>query len=451
MAQYRIGLVSTTANNNTVLGSPDSVGNSPQWDSFLSPGDFIVIGEDEVAYEIANVVDDTEIELVVNYPTTRNDVPYFAVRDFTVNLDLPLISPQDIRWTIQYNKAVAKIDAAINQLGGGGSIPEVEIDDLVIHDKIEFRNPGSGAFSGYLEMPTFTGDRNITLPDASGTLVTSGELGTLAFENASGISVNLVPSGTRELGTDSNRWERLRLSGGSTAPGNYAIIFGPEIEGYGIAVDSGSLALIVGGDRGYTFNGSLIGYSGTGNPNIGNGGANRFGTFYGENVNLTGSSAIGSSSSDEQTLRGQIKLPDATSVGNAFLIGNDVELYRSAAGVLYSGKNNQVAVLITGSVTNLTQEDSFSHLNLAGYSGVNLPTNPDDGTMYSFYFQGNFTILNKNTNDNFYSGFPVDSAGNDLVCITGNSWMSLVFRKSNRTWLPMSISSLSHFIVAEDN
>ncbi|MHA1286994.1 MAG: hypothetical protein ACTSPB_06260 [Candidatus Thorarchaeota archaeon] len=115
MAQYRVGSVSVAYNSQTVIGSSDC-----EWLTYVEPGDLFKIVGQSVWYEIASVDGNTQLTLAALYAgATATDQSYIIVRDFTPNYNLPEISKGDLDWTDIYNRAMRKIDAAIQSMGSG--------------------------------------------------------------------------------------------------------------------------------------------------------------------------------------------------------------------------------------------------------------------------------------------------------------------------------------------
>jgi len=148
MAQYSTGTVVTAAGTNTISGT------STGWikGSNVSVGDEITIGPDSVFYIVSDVDNVTQaITLTTNYPTTRIDVSYAVVTDFTTNHDLPKVNQGDRHFPDIYTRAMTLIDA---------------LEGLVLVD--------AAGTPGYLEDKLVAGDGiDITQPSGEDTLTVS--------------------------------------------------------------------------------------------------------------------------------------------------------------------------------------------------------------------------------------------------------------------------------------
>ena len=107
MSQYSTGTVTTTSGSNIVTGS------STLWVANASVGDIILIGSVTAWYEIASVDSDTQLTLTANFSTTYGGTSYVITRDYTVNLDFPLINTGDLHGADILRRAIIEIDAAI--------------------------------------------------------------------------------------------------------------------------------------------------------------------------------------------------------------------------------------------------------------------------------------------------------------------------------------------------
>jgi len=113
--QYREGSVSVVHNSQTVVGSSDC-----EWLTYVSAGNLFKILGQSVWYDIASVDGNTQLTLAALYAgATASDQSYVIARDFTPNYSLPEISKGDLDWTDVYNRAMRKIDAAIQSMGEG--------------------------------------------------------------------------------------------------------------------------------------------------------------------------------------------------------------------------------------------------------------------------------------------------------------------------------------------
>lgn len=121
MAQYRDGVVNTTAGSNVITG----VGTV--WTSSMVGGIF-VFGSMRAAYTIIAVASNTSMTISANSPYTGTSWEYIISVDFTSNLSLPLSNPGDRFFDSLFNDAMRKLDVAIG--GGLDYIGTVEDKDL---------------------------------------------------------------------------------------------------------------------------------------------------------------------------------------------------------------------------------------------------------------------------------------------------------------------------------
>lgn len=113
MSQYRIGRVAVTNDSDIVIGT------DTDWLSNASVGDIFLPNGDEVLYRVSLVVSDTELWLNARYAgTTRTNANYSLTRDFTPNLNLPIVRPGDVDAVPIFAEGFILIDA--QGLGGGG-------------------------------------------------------------------------------------------------------------------------------------------------------------------------------------------------------------------------------------------------------------------------------------------------------------------------------------------
>lgn len=108
MSQYSVGTVDTTSGSQTVTGT------DTQWTFYASAGDMFQVGNDPNLYDIAEVVSDTEITLVQNYPSTFATQGYVIISDFTANHSLPLPNQGDLRFADINARQMKIIDAALS-------------------------------------------------------------------------------------------------------------------------------------------------------------------------------------------------------------------------------------------------------------------------------------------------------------------------------------------------
>lgn len=105
MAQYSTGTVSITAGNTTVIG----VGTS--WLTAVVVGDLLRVNSDSAYYVIGSVDSNTQLTLSTPYPTSKTDVDYEIIRDFSPNRDYPLPRQGDLHLADLVRRALLMIDA----------------------------------------------------------------------------------------------------------------------------------------------------------------------------------------------------------------------------------------------------------------------------------------------------------------------------------------------------
>ena len=124
MSQYRIGRVAVTNDSDIVIGT------DTDWLSNASVGDIFLPNGDEVLYRVSLVVSDTELWLNARYAgTTRTNANYSLTRDFTPNLNLPIVRPGDVDAVPIFAEGFILIDA--QGLGGGGGGGATTLDGLL--------------------------------------------------------------------------------------------------------------------------------------------------------------------------------------------------------------------------------------------------------------------------------------------------------------------------------
>lgn len=108
MAQYKTGTVAVTNGSATVTGSGTA------WASNLQPGDGFTVASTGVAYDVAQVVSDTELKLSAPYSgAAGSGLAYSAWRDFTAPYNIPEMSQGDIETATVFTRAMRKINEAL--------------------------------------------------------------------------------------------------------------------------------------------------------------------------------------------------------------------------------------------------------------------------------------------------------------------------------------------------
>src|SRR5690554_6043749 len=104
MSQYKTGTVAATNGSEIVTGTGTA------WASNLQPGDGFTIASTGVAYDVAQVVSDTELKLSAPYAgATGSGLAYAAWRDFTAPDGIPEMSQGDIETATIFTRAMRKI------------------------------------------------------------------------------------------------------------------------------------------------------------------------------------------------------------------------------------------------------------------------------------------------------------------------------------------------------
>src|SRR3990172_8579883 len=99
-----------------INGDATVEGTGTSWSGEIDISDLFKAKDEDIIYQVASITNDTNLELSTTYSgTTRSGELYQINRDFTPNLNLPLISQGDIDWPAYLNRAITLIDARINQ------------------------------------------------------------------------------------------------------------------------------------------------------------------------------------------------------------------------------------------------------------------------------------------------------------------------------------------------
>jgi len=193
------------------------------------------------------------------------------------------------------------------------------------------------------------------------TTASSLGLGTLAYQNAATIGVSLVPSGTRNLGSDSNPWNDLTLNG-------FAFLY--RNTDFGNPLLGGTFPLL------RAANGDTVALQ----PTIGWDRANqRF--FFDQAVLIpallvSSNSTLGNASTDIQTLRGQVKMQDATTEANAVVYGAAAKLWEQSSGILRASPiigNVPLIEKYGGGTLTAAESGAFIFFDSFSLDNLNLP------------------------------------------------------------------------------
>ena len=108
MSQYRTGSVTTVSGEATVVGS------GTNWLTEVAVGDLFKKRGAAVAYAVAAVPSDTEIQLNANYAASGEPgINYVISRDFTPEYDIPEINVGDLDWPVLLTTGLRIIDTEL--------------------------------------------------------------------------------------------------------------------------------------------------------------------------------------------------------------------------------------------------------------------------------------------------------------------------------------------------
>lgn len=137
MAQYRVGTVTVTNSDATVVG----VGTS--FNAEVTAGDLFAIDSDNTIYRVASITDDTNLELTANYAGTNSSGEAYSItRDFTAPDNLPLPVKGDVQTALIVNEAIVLIQQLFTDVR---IVEKTSGATLVANDsKTNFTNEGAG-------------------------------------------------------------------------------------------------------------------------------------------------------------------------------------------------------------------------------------------------------------------------------------------------------------------
>ena len=219
MAQYKVGTISVTNGSAVITGS------GTDWNNVLyniKANDSVFIAGDTVDYRVLTVDSATQITLTgAVQRSTAAGLTYAVSKDFTPNINLPLVGTGDIRTDQLFSRAMNNLDTAI---GGGTFSPT--FDNLTVTGSASIAsadiNGGSidstpiggttpavghftgGSFSGTLTTQTINSEAgNISSGLTSGTnanaqLTGDSTQGRLNFRQGATVQsriISVVPSG----------------------------------------------------------------------------------------------------------------------------------------------------------------------------------------------------------------------------------------------------------------
>ncbi|GAG14237.1 unnamed protein product, partial [marine sediment metagenome] len=137
MAQYRVGTVTVTNADATVVG----VGT--EFDTEVTAGDLFAIDVDNTIYRVASVTDALNLELTSTYAdVTSAGEAYSITRDFTAPDNLPLPVKGDVQTALVVNEAIVLMQAKFLNTR---ILVKTAGDTLVANDSFtHFTNEGAG-------------------------------------------------------------------------------------------------------------------------------------------------------------------------------------------------------------------------------------------------------------------------------------------------------------------
>jgi uncharacterized ubiquitin-like protein YukD len=147
VAQYRVGTVTVTNSDATVVG----VGTA--FDTEVTAGDLFAIDSDNTIYRVASVTDALNLELTATYAGgTSAGEAYSITRDFTAPDNLPLPVKGDVQTALVVNEAIVLMQAKFLNTR---IVVKTSGDTLVANDSFtHYTNEGAG------------GDIDLALPSA---------------------------------------------------------------------------------------------------------------------------------------------------------------------------------------------------------------------------------------------------------------------------------------------
>ena len=193
MAQYKEGLVSVSFDSETVTGQDTA------WTQSVDPGDLFMVRGEQVSYRVAAVVSNTSLRLTAKYGgATAANAFYSITRDFTPNLNLPIIYNGDVDAVAIFAEALTLLDSQWAGGGGGGGSPGTGT---------------SGKLASLTDVNTTgaqTGDTFTVLPNGSFGFVRPYVF-TINFTDAGGDGGRIIKSYANGTVT----YRRIKVSGGT--------------------------------------------------------------------------------------------------------------------------------------------------------------------------------------------------------------------------------------------
>jgi hypothetical protein len=109
--QYNIGTISTLSGSSIVSGY------DTKWLANINNDSILVISNEDVYYEINNVISDTLLQISEPYiGTDQTHVSYTIVKDYTVNFGWPTISRGAADWPTIVSETFKRIDRDLHNM-----------------------------------------------------------------------------------------------------------------------------------------------------------------------------------------------------------------------------------------------------------------------------------------------------------------------------------------------
>ena len=209
MAQYRAGRVTVVTDSDVVAGIDTA------WLGNVATGDIFLVRGEEILYRVAAVIDNTTLRINARYAgPTETNTTYSVTRDFTPNLDLPVIHNGDVDAVPLFAEALIMIDGKWGTAGGGGGgggtgttiglggLSDVTVVGAIAGD--QFTKLPNGTY-GFIRPTPFTisfdhapGDGARIFKSYAGGIVTARRIkaaGGTVTENADDVTINIPSPG----------------------------------------------------------------------------------------------------------------------------------------------------------------------------------------------------------------------------------------------------------------
>jgi hypothetical protein len=124
--QYNIGTISTLSGSSIVSGY------DTKWLANINNDYILIINNEDVHYEINNVISDTLLQISEPYVgTDQTFVSYTIVKDYTVNFGWPTISRGAADWPTIVSEAFQRIDRDLHNMPQGKSVKYIKFQPSV--------------------------------------------------------------------------------------------------------------------------------------------------------------------------------------------------------------------------------------------------------------------------------------------------------------------------------